>query len=426
MYLIIKNEKDMKYLLNIKKVQKVTVFFVFVLLSTFNNSAHSQTYSDFHHAQTFNEKIQIADQIADYYSTTDLDTLKLIGTELLVEANKKKHPLGINCARQIIGMYYTRSENIDNGLRLLRLSKNYFVELEDYSKAAYIATAIGIGYQNAGKLQDAYNWYQQALHYADISEDEKVKYISLLNIARIYIAKKEYDNAKLAAVTYKDWAISADALENTANAYALLGTIYLEESEFTDAIEYFELSEDYAKKSKSDALIAHSINNIAIAKFIQGDQDESLSLFKKALQMRLKVKNPHYICDAYLNLGGIYFEMGRSNEAITEYTIGKKIARENKLIQNEIDLIKALIEVKLNQKVNTDQLEIELKHAQKQLEISKKENSKNDRLLNNELNFDISKQHNTQKEDNTQVLLIIGGASLLLILLIVGIKFIPR
>lgn len=414
----------MKYSISIKKVHFKCLLLVFISFCLSSKKSYSQTYSTFHDAKTIEAKIQIGDQISDYYSKTDLDTLQMIGTELLLLANKKQHIRGINYARLFIGMCYTRSEKITDGLRLLRLSKNYFMELEDFSMVSAVTAEIGIGYQNSGKLKDAYNWYHESLKYADISEDPIVKYITLLNIAKIHIEQREYDKAKSAAIIYKDWAITNNMFEKITNAYAVLGTIYLSEENYPDAIEYFELSELFAKKTKSDALKAHAINNIAIAKFIQGDQDESLELFKTALEMRIKVKNPHYICDAYLNLGGIYFEMGQTNNAIQTYTIGRDIAHAKKLFQNEIDLIKALIEANNERKTSTIELKKELREAEEQLEISKKKRTKNDLQLNKELNYYSPLPNTEVEEKNLLSIYILAGIVLIVFLIIFKVKFV--
>ena len=111
----------------------------FICLNVLPIGGHSQTFLDFKKAKSIEEKIRKADLIAVRYSSHSIDTLKIIGYELLVASNIHENELKINFARKYLGMYFIRCGREDDGLRLLRLSKNHFLASENFTMAAKVA-----------------------------------------------------------------------------------------------------------------------------------------------------------------------------------------------------------------------------------------------------------------------------------------------
>lgn len=332
---------------------KGLLFLGFLLTNSF---VQSQTFNDFRSAKKIEEKIAITEELAYRYSRGNLDSLRLLSYELLVASNKQKNKSGIFHARKYLGNYFIRTAKWTEGLEVLRLTKNYFLEIEDYASVTEICNEIGNGYQYSGKIKEAIKWYNESLKYGKLSSDDNLRYIAQINLAQAYMLQGDYDEAMRTAFEYRDWVLSIGSSDAVANAYAVLGKMALEQSKFDEAISYFEHSGKFALKSDSKVQQAHAFTNIAISKFYQGKQQESVEYFEKALNMHQSVKNVASICDGYLNVGGVYFELGDYPKAEQFYNDGYRYAELNSKYASQLEFINALIELKTLLKENTDEL----------------------------------------------------------------------
>lgn len=344
-----------------------TIVSIVLMVVGFNSFIFSQTFDDFTATKEIEEKIAITEKLATHYSKGDLDSLKIISYQLLVASNKVNSKSGIFHARKHLGNYYIRTSKWSEGLEVLRLTKNYFLEIEDYASVTEICNEIGNGYQYSGKVDTAIKWYKESLKYGKLSPDDNLKYIAKINLAQAYMLKKDYDKAIKTAFEYRDWVLSIGSADAVANAYAVLGKMALEQGKFNDAISYFEHSEKFALKSDSKSQQAHAYTNIGISKFYQGKEIESVEYFEKALAIHKIIKNVASICDGYLNVGGIYFELKDYDKAEQFYNDGYQFAVENTRYSSQLEFTNALIELKtllnqdtaelLKQKSNIEELQ---------------------------------------------------------------------
>src|SRR5690606_7533458 len=144
---------------------------------------------------------------------------------------------------------------------------------------------------------------------------------------------------------YRDWVLEMGSMKDVSNAYAVLGKIALAEGKNDEAISYFEQCYDFAQRANARSQQGHAYTNIAIATYLQGEPEASIPLFEKALELRLKVNNTALVCDAYLNLGGIHFELGNYDLAEGYYQRGLQEARKNEKYSSELELLDAVKEV---------------------------------------------------------------------------------
>lgn len=348
--------------------------------------AYGQSYDEFVASNNIDEKCRLAEKIALHYVSTNIDSLKLIGEQLLSFSNSKKSKKGIYTSYGIIGNAMVRSAQEKKGLELLRKAKNYFLSVENYDKVTEIYNEIGNGYQFLGDYKEAVKWYEYSLKYGELSTDEYTSDMAKINIAQALSHLKEFDEAVRYAKEYRDWVLKLGSLKSLTNAYAVLGSIALERGQYRDAINYFQQCYEFALKAGDNSGQGHAYTNLGIAKFLEGKMEESVDYFKKAIEFREKVNNIALICDAYLNYGGIMFELSRYDEAIQYYTIGLKIAQKNEKYANEIELLEALKEV--YETVDLEEVEkiaLEIERVQKKEFARTKEQSKFDVVLAKEL-----------------------------------------
>lgn len=371
--------------MGIKPFLKVTINLLIICFSTLSFSL-GQTYQGFKEADNIDKKCKIAEELALDYLVSDLDSLRIVGEELLTYSNKKYSKKGINSAYFLIGNYLIRVAKEQEGMELLRQSKNYYLSIEDFDKATEILNEIGNAYQYTGNYKEACKWYEQSLMYGELASDEHVTYIGKINLAQAQNALGKYDLAKENAEEYRDWVLKLGSLKAVTNAYAVLGSIELEQGKIQQAIYYFEQCYKFAVRAGDNAGQGHAYTNIGIVKYLQGDMNESERYFKEALAFRKNVRNIGLVCDAYLNYGGILFERGKYEEAISNYKEGLTIAQNNKKYRNEIELLEALKEVySINNLEKIGDINIATEVAQKSQAALDKKYVKIDEVLTREL-----------------------------------------
>jgi tetratricopeptide (TPR) repeat protein len=320
--------------------------FILLLLAYLSTQGeiYGQSFQDFKASNNLDDKCRMAEELALHYVVTDTDSVKVVGEHLLSYSNKKYSKKGINTSYFIIGNALIRSAKEQKGLELLRQAKNYYLSIEDFDKVTEIYNEIGNGYQYLGNSKEAVKWYKQSLVYGELATDEHVTYMAKINLAQALSTLEEYDEAIEYAEQYRDWVLKLGSLKSSTNAYAVLGSIALDQAKHKKAIKYFEQCFQFAVKAGDNSGQGHAYTNIAISKYLEGDLVESENYFKQAVEFRKKVNNPSLVCDAYLNYGGILFERNKTKEAIDVYNLGLKVAQKSKKYRHEIELLEALKE----------------------------------------------------------------------------------
>lgn len=369
---------------------RIGCLFSSLLINTFLflglvQSAFGQTFEDFERAKDLDEKVKFGYFLGSYYVTKDLDSLKIVGERLLEQSKESRNYKAKNYSYQILGAYYIRTSNVYLGMKYLRDSRNYFAETEDLNMVTELSNQIGNGYQYMGKYDMAMKWYRESLLYGYSSSNLKTQNIARVNLAVACAEQRDYNLAIQMAQQYTDWAYEIKSETAIANAYAAMGKICLKQENLEAAIQNFELSMAYARKSSSTAQLAHGCTNTGIVKFLKDQKEASLFYFKRALILHKKVKTLNSILDAYLNLGGAYFELNDYENARKQYQIGLDLAIESEKYNNQVEFYNALIELGYAARFETKDLKSLRDLAEKKHESFISKTNKIDELLNADL-----------------------------------------
>lgn len=320
-------------------------FRVLLILFSTGFTSYGQTFKQFIESDDIDTKCGIAEELSLEYVVSDLDSLRMMGESLLKFSNKLQSKKGINMSYYVIGNYLTRTAKEQEGMELLRQAKNYYLSIENYNLVTSILNEIGNAYQYLGKHEESCKWYEQSLKYGEFASDEYVMHAARINLAQAYNHLEKYEQAKEQAEQYRDWVLKLGSLKSSSNAFAVLGSIELNQGKNKQAIYYFEQCYKFAVRAGDNSGQGHAFTNIGIAKYLEGDMDESERYFKEALEFRKQVRNVAMTCDAYLNYGGILYERGKNEAAIENYETGLNLARKHKKYTNEIEFLEALKEL---------------------------------------------------------------------------------
>lgn len=361
------------------------IFFQLLFVFIFYGTVLCQSFEDFQQTDDLEEKILIAYFLGAVYGAKDIDSLKIVGDLLIIQAKLDNSVKAKNYANQLLGTYYTKVGEVYKGLNYLRDSRNYFAEIKDLNMVTDLSNRIGVGYQSMGKFEKAVQWYHESLLYGFSSSDDKNRNLAKINLALAYAELGEFKTAERLATEFRDWAYEIKSKTAIANSYACIGKICMMERYHDIAIGNFELSMSYARKSTSITQLAHGYTNIGIVKFLEGNKDECVPYFKNALRLHLKVKTLNFILDAYLNLGGAYFEIRDLENAKVNYQKGLDLALKNNKYDSQVEFLNALIEMNELERRDSNELKVERDKADAQHKAFLARVTKIDQLLDGDL-----------------------------------------
>lgn len=270
-------------------------------------------YKTFYSESDLDRKSNLALELWNYYLSNDLDSLRIVGLELLNNAKLSQHSFAEAVSYRILGDYEIWSGEHDNGRSHLQKGARYFLKIENYLLYSECLISFGNSLFMQGDLDDAQKAYLFALEAGKKSNDQTAWFAAELNLAKVIAAKNDTLRAIELGIHYKNEALRLYRYEAVSNAYGFLYNMVTTDSVLSD--EYLEKSIKYARKSKSFNQLSHALNNAAIAQFYDANLDSAQFLFKESLLIRKRVNNHRLICESYLNLAQLYLESNNSSEA---------------------------------------------------------------------------------------------------------------
>lgn len=322
-----------------------SIICLFITTQTFGFSQYENDIKKYYQLDDVDSKAIIVNKLWDKLHVADVESLKEIAIDLIIQANENSNENAIAIGKRALGSSLIRLDQQMRGIEYLKQALLYFQQIENFAIQSEILSEIGIGFLNHGNPINAENYFLQSLEIGKKSKVATLDYMAELNLSKVYIELNNYKKASALLQHYKTKSLENGKFEAVANAYALLGEIEANKGNSDLAVEYYQKSADFGMKSKSLNQIAHALNNLAIVYFSKDKMDSTLILFKKGLELRLKTGSGRFIAESYFNIGGYYFEVKNYEEAEKYYKICLDFARKNKLKRDEMDALMAMIEL---------------------------------------------------------------------------------
>jgi tetratricopeptide (TPR) repeat protein len=312
--------------------------FVFSFLIR-NNLFATDRFDLFLSEKNIHAKTQKALELWSDYMVGSIDSLQILGVELLKSSTKQNSEFAKAISYRILGCYDVRTGKANRGIHLLTISKNYFVSKNDNEMTCESMNELGIAYFLKGDLETAQHFFEASLEFGNDSPVESNRFLAKLNLAKVFYEKEQFAEAKFLIVEYINQANYLKKWESVSNAYSLLGELALNKDQLRTATKYFEKQIYYAKKTNSASYITRAINNQAIVAYFQENQKLALKLFHQVLERRKEEGFPFNIYDAYFNLSRFYYP--NELKIALEYNDSCfQIARKYKLIKLELEVYK--------------------------------------------------------------------------------------
>ena len=319
---------------------KFKVTFVIILTLLTNSSAYfaqnSISFAAFKKENQLENKTRKALELWEYYLRNDVDSLPFLAAELTTSKNQNSFSHAVS--KRIFGCFQVRKGKILEGIKLLKESKNYFLSIGDMQLLCEELNELGIAYYLQGDLETAAFYFKASLSKGAQSPKETDAILAEVNLAKVFIAKKDFKQATAILNHYIFIAKELKKWEAVANAYTVLADVQLNLVNYPKAKNYYEKQLFFAKKGNALNLKINALNNQALIFYFEGNPTEALSLFYQILSIRKKQNIPSKIYDAYYNLASFYVEENPflANQLIDSCRI---VAKKSQYLQLELEAL---------------------------------------------------------------------------------------
>ncbi len=139
---------------------------------------------------------------------------------------------------------------------------------------------------------------------------------------------------------------------NLANAYFVMGNIYLSVDKFNEALTSQQKGREIARLTGDSLLLSKAYNDIGKTQMDLHKFDLSLLEHQKALEIQLRLKDDHDISNTYYHIGDVYEELHKYVEARHYYQQALDYAKKSGF---KIIIIDALIDLgRVSRKLSDD------------------------------------------------------------------------
>ncbi|WP_370390625.1 ATP-binding protein [uncultured Winogradskyella sp.] len=220
---------------------------------------------------------------------------------------------------KLMNVYFDRQDfdaYISTNHQIALLSK----KIKDSLRLGRALFALGYAYQMTQEIDSAYYNYSKSAQVFDaIKNNEELSY-SLGNLSQIQFEGKDYfgaeENAVRALKAIENSDNTNDILDQKWILNTVLGNIANSLRNYNSAIEYHNRALEYGKDlGKTNDYDLYSLNNIAYAKRLQGNYEESKTIFAELLDTEnLLEENPSFYALVAENLAYSTFLTGDFKE----------------------------------------------------------------------------------------------------------------
>jgi len=188
-----------------------------------------------------------------------------------------------------IAKVYSEVEDNPKSEEFLKLALILNEKLNDANTHVVILNELGRVKASSGKVEDAFEDYQQVLELKDVIEDPAVEAEALFNLGHLYTLQNKHN----------------EALDNHKQALAIRRSIGDKTNE------------------------ALSLNDIGELYKLMGNYEKALANHVVALEIRRSLKDQHSVAESYNNIGVLYFQQKNYERAAANLQLGLTAARDS-------------------------------------------------------------------------------------------------
>lgn len=329
---------------HILRIYLITFFCCSIASISFSNEKLDQL-TDKYAVGSIDDKIETIFHLYFLLEELDIDSSFFYIQDLHALGIKEQREDAIAMANYCYGHFLSTKMLLDESIIKFELALATFLQLSNDTVASEVYNGIGNAYFLEGDFLAAEKFYLKSINQARLSKIDRFELLPYPNLARIYIRRKEFDEAEKLLVDYINFHKVGPKLKQLGVAYGVLSQLSMEKGNSDEAIKHLEQSLEYNLTLGSARTIANGFTNMAIACFLTDKIDRAEQYFRLALSYREKDANPYFLAEGYFNMGDFYIETGNMDSCVYYYNKSLDIALASNNLVGLTDVYKALAEV---------------------------------------------------------------------------------
>lgn len=181
-----------------------------------------------------------------------------------------------------------------------------------------------------GELEEAHDYYEQALAIRRDIDDRRGEAASLNNLGSTARRQGQFDQAREYHEASLDIQRQIDHREGEAKSLYYLGVVCQNRGAYDEAIQYFQESLDIHEEVGNRHWLALTLNNLGNVAHNQGNYERARELHERSRSIQTDIGNPRGEAMSLNNLGNIAYDQGEYEKARERY-------QQSLDIQAEID-----------------------------------------------------------------------------------------
>lgn len=194
---------------------------------------------------------------------------------------------------------------------------------------ASLAYHLGLIARSQGKIDRAFNLFQEALRIYDLVDDKKGTAEVYTQLSEIYMERGQSDFAfevlTKSLLLYQE----LDDQMGSLHAYSHLGALSKEKHHWDSAYDYYHKSLEIYEQLHDYAGIATALKNLGEIHEVRGEWDEALRLFNREVKIDEKLKDPVATAKSYERIGTIHRQKGDIERAMEYYYNAQEILEDS-------------------------------------------------------------------------------------------------
>ncbi|MDM1551067.1 transcriptional regulator [Empedobacter falsenii] len=303
----------------------------------------------------------------------------------------------------------------------LKVSKN----VNSPELQIWVNTQFGYYYYNFSQYQNAYPYFMEASKLLDLTKDEDIfsKSDVYKKNAFYFMNVKEFDKSEKYLLLALKYTNKKDNEYGTIlNA---IGHVFMNNN-INKANNYFELTKEYAIQNKDEIRYAKALGDIASINILNKQYDLAIDNLKKDIEISKKLKNARNLMYANIQLGKLYLQLDRIDDAKIILNEAKDYASQKIYLNSfEYDIYKILLEIALKNNNTNEELLFRRKLDELELELQKTDGQN----VINEINWKIQQEnfnfkYEAEKAKQEKTTILKNALFLISFLLIIIILFV--
>ncbi|WP_291077631.1 MULTISPECIES: transcriptional regulator [unclassified Empedobacter] len=304
----------------------------------------------------------------------------------------------------------------------LKVSKN----VNSPELQIWVNTQYGYYYYNFSQYQNAYPYFMEASKLLDLTKDEDIfsKSDVYKKNAFYFMNVKEFDKSEKYLLLALKYTNKKDHEYGTIlNA---IGHVFMNKNNINKANNYFELTKEYAIQNKDEIRYAKALGDIASINILNKQYDLAIDNLKKDIEISKKLKNARNLMYANIQLGKLYLQLNRIDDAKIILNEAKEYASQKIYLNSfEYDIYKILLEIAVKNNNINEELISRRKLDELELELQKTDGQN----VINEINWKIQQDNfnfkfEAEKAEQEKTTILKNALFLISFLLIIIILFV--